>query len=162
MNFATGGGKRVSSKAIKLKGSLSGTNVFYTLKDCPAALSVGMQVNEHKQPFIWMPDQLPFLIKADRVQDMTFHCLESAKTKIYADRVVENVLVLSESVVGVAMQAQVEDVPLAPGESSSSRGDSSRPSFHGEPFTGWRIPFGALVYYKPPKHRELPSFSAGW
>ena len=31
---------------------------------------------------------------------------------------------------------------------------------NGDPFTGWRIPFGALVYYKPPKHRELPSFSA--
>ena len=46
VNFATGGGKRVSSKAIKLKGSLSGTNVFYALKDCPAALSVGLQVNE--------------------------------------------------------------------------------------------------------------------
>ena len=27
-------------------------------------------------------------------------------------------------------------------------------------FSGWRIPLGALVYDKPPKHRELPSFSA--
>ena len=31
---------------------------------------------------------------------------------------------------------------------------------NGDPFAGWKIPFGALVYYKPPKHRELPSFSA--
>ena len=29
----------------------------------------------------------------------------------------------------------------------------------GSPFTGLRIPLGAWVYYKPPKHRELPAFS---
>ena len=28
----------------------------------------------------------------------------------------------------------------------------------GEPFEGYRIPLGALVYYKPPRHRELPAF----
>jgi len=28
----------------------------------------------------------------------------------------------------------------------------------GDPFEGYRIPPGALVYYKPPKHRELPAF----
>ena len=120
VNFATGGGKRVSSKAIKLRGSLSGTNLFYTLKDCPAALSVGLQVNEHQRPFVWLPDQLPFLVKADRVQDMTFHCPESAK--IYADRVVENVPILSESVSGVDMNSHI---PLAPASSSSSSGPSS-------------------------------------
>lgn len=65
-----------------------------------------MQANEHQRPFIWMPDQLPFLIKADRVQDMTFHCFEPAM--IYADRMVENVLFLSESVVGVATHAKLK------------------------------------------------------
>ena len=120
VNFATGGGKRVSSKAIKLKGSLSGTNVFYTLKDCPAALSVGLQVNEHQRPFIWLPDQLPFLVKAGRVQDMTFHCPESAK--IYADRVVENVPILAETVSGLDMSS---NIPFAPASSSSSSGPSS-------------------------------------
>ena len=60
VNFATGGGKGVSSKAIKLKGSLSGTNVFYTLNYCPAALSVGLRVNGHQGPFVWFPDQLLF------------------------------------------------------------------------------------------------------
>lgn len=29
----------------------------------------------------------------------------------------------------------------------------------GAPFKGWKIPLGALVYYKPPRHRELPAFS---
>ena len=77
VNFATGGGKRASSKAIKLRGSLSGTNVFYTLKDCPAALSVGLQVNGHQRPFIWLPNQLPFLVKADRAHEITFFCPEN-------------------------------------------------------------------------------------
>ena len=40
LKFATGGGMRPSSKAIKLKGELSGEGIFYTLKDCPAALSL--------------------------------------------------------------------------------------------------------------------------
>ena len=123
VNFATGGGKRVSSKAIKLRGSLSGTNVFYTLKDCPAALSVGLQVNEHQRPFVWLPDQLPFLVKADRVQDMTFHCPETAK--IFADRVVENVPILSETVSGLDMNS---NIPLAPASSSSSSPSTSGPS----------------------------------
>ena len=120
VNFATGGGKRASSKAIKLRGSLSGTNVFYTLKDCPAALSVGLQVNGHQRPFIWLPNQLPFLVKADRAHEITFFCPESAK--IYADRVVENVPILAEKVSGVDMNS---NIPLAPASSSSSSGPSS-------------------------------------
>ncbi len=120
VNFATGGGKRVSPKAIKLKGSVSGTHVFYAFKDCPAALSVGLQVNEHQRPFVRLPDQLPFLLKADRVQDIMFHCPESAK--IYADRVVENVPVLAETVSGLDMQS---NIPLAPASSSSSSGPPS-------------------------------------
>ena len=73
-----------------MKGDLSGDNVlFYSLKECPPALSVGIQVNEHKRPWIWFPDQLPFFVKADRVQDLTFFCPESAK--IYADCIEENV-----------------------------------------------------------------------
>ena len=110
----------MSSKAIKLRGSLSGTNVLYILKDCPAALSVGLQVNEHQRPFVWLPDQLPFLVKADRVQDMTFHCPESAK--IHADRVVENVPILAETVSGLDMHS---NIPLAPASSSASSGPSS-------------------------------------
>jgi len=94
VNFAAGGGKRVSSKARKLRGSLSGTNVFYTLKYCPAALSVGLQVNGHQRPFIWLPNQLPFLVKADRAHEITFFCPDSAK--IYADRAVENVPILQK------------------------------------------------------------------
>lgn len=28
----------------------------------------------------------------------------------------------------------------------------------GEPFTGYKIPPGALMYYKHPKHKDLPAF----
>ena len=30
----------------------------------------------------------------------------------------------------------------------------------GQPFEGHHVPLGALVYYKPPNHKELPAFSA--
>ena len=123
VNFATGGGKRASSEAIKLRGSLSGTNVSYTLKDCPAALSVGLQVNGHQRPFIWLPNQLPFLVKAERAHEITFFCPESAK--IYADRVVENVPILAERVSGIDMNDMNSNIPLAPASSSSSSGPSS-------------------------------------
>ena len=52
VQFAIGGGIRPSFKAIKLERSLSGTNTFYALKNCPHALSVGIQVNEHQRPFV--------------------------------------------------------------------------------------------------------------
>ena len=48
------------------------------------------------------PGQLPYLVKADRVKDMVHHVPDSAK--IFADRVEENVPIVSESVC-VAMPA---------------------------------------------------------
>ena len=68
-------------------------------------------MNEHQRPFIRFPNQLPYLVKADRVQDIVHHVPESAK--IYADRVQENVPIISESVT-IAM-------PASKGGSSSSR-----------------------------------------
>ena len=47
LQFSTGGGTRSGSQAVRMKGDLSGDNVFYSLKECPPALSVGIQVNEH-------------------------------------------------------------------------------------------------------------------
>ena len=111
VQFATGGGIRPSAKALNLEGQLSGNNTFYALKDCPHALSVGIQVEQHRRPFIWFPGQLPYLIKADRAKDVVHHVPESAK--IYASRVDENVPILSESVC-VAM-------PASTGGSSGSK-----------------------------------------
>ena len=79
VRFATGGGPRPGLKAINLQGSSSGNSTFYALIDCPAARSVGIQVNEHRRPFVWMPDQLPFMVKTDRVGEMVMHVPESAK-----------------------------------------------------------------------------------
>ena len=115
LNFATGGGVKSSSKAVRLKGELSGEGVFYTLKDCPAAISLGQQVNEHGRAWIWFPNQLPFFVKSNRLSDITFHCPESAK--IYANRVVENVPILLESVECLAMPAKESHLSAAePGE----------------------------------------------
>ncbi|CAE7029195.1 GIP [Symbiodinium natans] len=126
LQFSTGGGTRTGSQAVRMKGDLSGDNVFYSLKDCPPALSVGIQVNEHKRPWIWFPDQLPFFVKADRVQDVTFFCPESAK--IYADRIEENVPVLRESVscsalpaCGRAVKPEAETLMAAPSEPAPTR-----------------------------------------
>jgi hypothetical protein len=57
---------------------------------------LGLQVNDHKRPFLWLLDQLPFFIKADRVKDCVFHIPEDAKIK--ADRVEENVPIFKDKV----------------------------------------------------------------
>ena len=143
LRFSTGGGPRSGTKAVRIKGEASGDNVFYSLKDCPPALSVGIQVNEHKKPWVWFPDQLPFFIKADRVQDVTFFCPESAK--IYADRVDQNVPIMSERVTCGALPSMPSSSAKAPPESSDAENmlkdlfgdgdhttsDSAVPSGHG-------------------------------
>lgn len=58
VQVATGGGVCPSATALNLEGQLSGKNTFYALKDCPHALSVGIQVEQHRRPFIWFPGQL--------------------------------------------------------------------------------------------------------
>eukprot|EP00438_Fugacium_kawagutii_P003567 Skav226536 [mRNA] locus=scaffold4831:171920:204024:- [translate_table: standard] len=68
LRFATGGGMRPSTKAIRLKGSLSGEGVFYTLRDCPAALSLGQQVNEQAMPAVDDPSK-PAASSVDPVGD---------------------------------------------------------------------------------------------
>eukprot|EP00435_Cladocopium_sp_Y103_P034751 s1073_g9.t1 len=118
LKFATGGGVRPSSKAIKLKGDLTGAGegIFYALKDCPAALSLGQQVNEQGKAWVWFQNQVPCFIQSYRLADVTFHCPENAK--IYVDRVEQNVPILAENVECLAMPAG----PKEPGSSSSSSG----------------------------------------
>ena len=55
LRFATGGGMRPCSKAVRLKGEVSG------------------------EAWIWFPHQLPFFVQSHRLSDVTFHCPESAK-----------------------------------------------------------------------------------
>ena len=124
LKFSTGGGVRSGSDAIRINGTITGNNVFYALKDCPPALSLGIQVNEHKRAWIWFPDKMPFFVKPERLQDVTFHCPEDAK--IYADRVVQNVPILKESITcsGLPASTKAEDKwafagPFEPASSSS-------------------------------------------
>ena len=77
--FRTGGGERKASKAIQIQGQISGINTFYTLDSCPHALSLGIQVNRRKRGFVWLPDELPYLVRADRLDDLKHFCPESAK-----------------------------------------------------------------------------------
>ena len=86
------GGLRQGPDAIRMQEKMERK---HSLKECPPALSLGIQVSEHQNPWVWFPGQLPFFIKADRVQDVTFHCPESAK--IYVDRVVQIVPILHET-----------------------------------------------------------------
>ncbi len=105
-------------------------------------LSLGIQVEQHRRGFVWLPDQMPYLVKADRIQDMTHFVPESAE--IYASEVRENVPVISEQVEAMpappegegaddgdyepSIAPEVPDVDLSDlvegGESSGSRGPS--------------------------------------
>ena len=120
LRFATGGG--MHSAALKLKGEVSREGIFYTLKDCPAAISLGQQVNEQGKAWIWFPNQLLFFIQSHRLSDVTFRCPESAK--LYVDRVEQNVPILSEIVECLAMPA-VDEVPEKPHATGSSASSSS-------------------------------------
>ena len=106
-------------------------------------------------------NQLPYLVEADRVQNIVHHVPES--TKIYADRVQENVPIVSESVT-IAM-------PASAGGSSSSRelpvdapvplpGPPRRESLEDEPM---RRPHGLPRSGEPLVLREadVPHFGAG-
>lgn len=83
LRFSTGGSIRNSSEAVRLRGE-SGEGIFYALPECPAALSLGQQVNEQGKGWVWFPNQLPFFIKPERLAEVVFHCPASAK--VYADR----------------------------------------------------------------------------
>ena len=80
--------KQKKNESISLQGKISGKNDFFVLKECPPVLSLRIQVDQHRRGFMWLQDQMPYLVKADRI--------ESAK--IYASEVRENVPVIIEQV----------------------------------------------------------------
>ena len=57
---------------------------------------LGVQVNQHCEPFVWTPDELPYCVKPDRIGDLTLRCPASAKIPV--DRVEENVPIIRERV----------------------------------------------------------------
>ena len=54
---------------------------------------MGIQVEQRRRGLVWLPDQLPYLVKADRIQDMTRFVPESAR--VYASEVRKNVPVIN-------------------------------------------------------------------
>ena len=108
--FRTGGGERKTTKAIELQGQVSGLNTFYTLDSCPHALSLGIQVNHHKRGFVWLPDELPYMIKADRLGDLKHFCPESAKIHM---EVRENVPIIHEWVGAAPADLEASPGPVA-------------------------------------------------
>ena len=52
-------------------------------------VAVTAKTHEHQKPFVWLPGELPFFVKSERVGDLTLHCPESAKVRV--DRVEQNV-----------------------------------------------------------------------
>ena len=122
LKFSTGGGVKSCSKALKLRGEIMGDGIFYALKDCPPAISLGQQVIDLKKPWIWLPDELPYFIKPDRVKDVKIEVPEDAK--VHATRVVEYVPILEEYVECLAMVGKIGDKPISSepsGPSSSSK-----------------------------------------
>ena len=105
LTFETGGGPRSGTKAVRLQSESLGNNVFYELPKCPPAVSLGIQVNEHKKPFVWMPDELPYFVKPERAGDFTIHCPESAKIRV--DRVEENVPIMKQRITCSGLPAPV-------------------------------------------------------
>ena len=90
------------------------------MKDCPAALSLGQQVNQQGKAWVWFPNQC--FIQSHRVADVTFHCPENAR--IYVDREKQNVPILAEVLESLAMPAD----PTGPSSSSSHSGAKPSPA----------------------------------
>lgn len=65
-----------------------------------------------------MPGQLPYLVKADRIQDLVAHVPESAK--IYADRVEQNVPIIAEQLDAISPGPGSEPVEGTPSEEPRS------------------------------------------
>ena len=141
LRFSTGGGPRSGTKAVRMKGNFLGVNYFYSLNQCPPAVSLGIQVNQHRKPFVWMPDELPYFFKPDRIGDMTLYCPTSAKIPV--DRVVENVPIIRERVT-------CGGLPAAPSPGSSSKG--AAPAEHD--------PLRSLVIDEVPPKPPEPSSSS--
>jgi hypothetical protein len=118
VSFTTGGGDQSGGTSVSMSGStLIDKEEVYMLPKCPNALCTGIQVQERRRGFVWLPDTLPFYIKADQLKRCTIQVPETAR--INADRVEQNVPMFKEKVtVTYALPGQ---------PSSSSNGSTQIP-----------------------------------
>ena len=152
LKFSTGGGVKSCSKALKLRGDTMGEGVFYALKDCPPAISLGQQVIDFRKPWIWLPDELPYFVKPDRVKDIKIVVPEDAK--VHATKVVEYVPILEEHVECLAMVGKVDTKPSASSSSSSSKEDPKTVLEKSRPQELGTSSPGAIL--ETPPGREVP------
>jgi hypothetical protein len=96
VNFSTGGGAKGGDKIVGLNAGLAKGDELFILKDCPNALSTGIQVQKHRRPFIWVPDEVPYFIKSEMWKDCVIKVPDEAKLK--ADRVEDNVPIFKDKV----------------------------------------------------------------
>lgn len=88
LRFATGGGRRDSSKALGFhdQDGVFGDANHFILDSCPCLRSVGLDVRDGLG-FVWLPGQLPFYVKD--CSKFKYSCDES--NLVRANRVEENV-----------------------------------------------------------------------
>ena len=96
VEFSTGGGCRDGKKSVGILGGLADGDELFLLKNCPSALSTGIQVNKHGKPFVWLPNELPFYIKPNMLSKCVIKV--PAEARISADRIEENVPIFKESI----------------------------------------------------------------
>ena len=95
MLFDTGGGEVAANQTLMCSGGTPGLSEMYRLPESPFAVSCGIVVEEKKQPFIWIPNHLPF------------HCTDMSKLKVicptkfrrYANHLEHNVPIFREKLV---------------------------------------------------------------
>ena len=84
--FDTGGGEQKGVKTVAIQSKELGSTNFYLLKDCPLALSIGLQI-AMRRAFIWCPDTLPYIVKDP--SKLRIWCPED--NRIYASKVEHHV-----------------------------------------------------------------------
>ena len=71
IQFETGNGSYTADSCTSLHGSTFGHASFCVMEDCPTVRSLGQIVASGK-PFIWLPDQLPFLCQNGDALQLAF------------------------------------------------------------------------------------------
>ena len=135
--FDTGGGKKSGAKAFTSIGSFSGRKSTFVLEDSPPALCMGLQVNEERKPWIWVPGEFPFFVKAERAHELVIICPEDAK--VYATDVIENVPVFDEEIkatYAMAGRLAPKDTPTTSSTQNGADEESKEPDTSGADGSG--------------------------
>ena len=92
--FDTGGGEQPSAKSLGLFGGSLVSQEGYLLEKSPLAVSLGDIVNRHNRAFIWVPNQLPYLVS--NPEKLSITC--PFKFRQYASHLDQNVPIFTDQV----------------------------------------------------------------